>query len=130
MGGSVPRSIAVDSTGNVYLTGDTVSPDFPTTAGALQSSYKGTDNDCGTFGRGPSCGDAFISKLNPQGDTLLYSTYLGDRSRDGGWAIAVDSQGNAFVAGNARSTTFPTTAGAYQTTGKGGTCGVYSSNLV
>jgi Beta-propeller repeat len=128
MGGHAPRSIAVDTQGDVYLAGDTVSSDFPTTAGVLQPSNKG--RDCGTFGRGPSCGDAFVSKLNAQGDTLLYSTYIGDTSPDGGWAIAVDSQGNAFVAGNARSVAFPTTTGAYQTTGKGGTCGSYSSSLV
>ena len=69
-------------------------------------------------------------QTQPPGRHVALLDLSGDRSPDGGWAIAVDSQGNAFVAGNARSTTFPTTPGAYQTAGKGGTCGVYSSNLV
>ncbi|MEW5980597.1 MAG: SBBP repeat-containing protein, partial [Acidobacteriota bacterium] len=126
-GGYFSRGVAVDATGAAYVTGNTISLDFPILSGALQPSYRG--GDCGPQGRGPSCGDAFVMKLDPEGKRILYSTYLGGVGPDGGWKIAVDSQGNAVVAGNARSEDFPTTPGAFQTTGRGGTCGVYSSNL-
>src|SRR5207244_1840388 len=60
------RGIAVDALGNAYVTGLTVSTDFPTTAGAFQTGCPG-----------PSCGAGFVTKLNPPGTTLVYSTYLG-----------------------------------------------------
>jgi hypothetical protein len=102
--------IAVDSTGNAYVTGQTLSTDFPTTPGAFQP----------TFGGPGGAGDAFVTKLNPTGSGLVYSTYLGGGSvdsSDNGNDIAVDSSGNAYIAGQTSSTDFPTTAGAFQTTG-------------
>jgi uncharacterized protein (TIGR03437 family) len=90
------NGIAVDSTGAVYVTGESESTNFPTTAGALQRTYGGN-----TF-------DGFIAKLNPSGSALVYSTYLGGSGNDFGKAIAVDAMGNAYVAGNTFSTNFPT----------------------
>src|SRR3989454_6016770 len=79
--------IAVDSAGNAYVTGDTISTNFPTTPGAFQT----------TFG-GPFCcmGDAFVTKLNALGSGLVYSTYLGGGGNDQGNGIAVDSAGHAY----------------------------------
>ncbi len=102
-------SIAVDSAGDVYITGATTSVNFPTTTGVLQPKFGGSGgNACYTFG------DAFVAKLNPAGSQLLYSTYLGGSLDDGGTAIAVDAAGNAYVAGATLSHNFPSTPGAYQ----------------
>jgi hypothetical protein len=99
LGGSqsdVGNGIAVDSSGDAYVTGDTESStDFPTTTGALQTTYGG-----GT--------DAFVTKLNPGGTALLYSTYLGGSGFDVGEGIAVDGSGNAYVTGQTASSNFPT----------------------
>ena len=96
------NSIAVDSAGSAYVTGDTASIDFPTTAGAAQTTSAGFD--------------AFISKLNATGTALVYSTYLGGSDSDHSFSIAVDGTGSAYVTGETRSPDFPTTAGAVQTT--------------
>ncbi|WP_457600085.1 SBBP repeat-containing protein, partial [Hydrogenivirga sp.] len=93
--------IAVDSSGNAYITGKTASPfqqgqsPFPTTTGAFQETIGGSF-------------DAFIVKLSPNGDTLVYSTYLGGSDSDRGLAIAIDSSGNAYVTGDTQSSDFPT----------------------
>ena len=101
-------AIAVDTAGNAYVTGYTTSTDFPTTAGAFQTTFGGGNDD------------AFVTKLNPTGTALVYSTYLGGTGYDQGAAIAVDTAGNAYVTGYTDSTDFPTTAGAFQTTYGGG----------
>jgi hypothetical protein len=97
------NGIAADAAGNAYVTGYTYSPDFPTTAGAFQTTYHGSY-------------DAFVSKLNPAGTGLFYSTYLGGSNTDAGQGIAVDAAGDAYVTGYTASTNFPTTAEAFQTT--------------
>jgi beta-propeller repeat-containing protein len=99
--------IAVDATGNVYVTGITHSTDFPTTTGAFQ-----TTTDC--------TGDAYVTKLNPSGSALVYSTYLGGSGHEGGSDIAVDTLGNAYVTGSTNSLDFPTTLGAFQPVFAGG----------
>lgn len=99
------RAITVDNDGNVYLTGTTLSTNFPQ-AGVPQATYGGPAS--GNFG------DAFIAKLNPEGNALLYMTYLGGSGADIGDAITVDSQGNAYVTGMTESDNFPTSANAYQ----------------
>jgi len=86
--------IAVDAAGSAYITGQTASIDFPTT-----NSWQPAN--AGSY-------DAFVVKLDPTGSTLVYSTYLGGSSVDYGYGIAVDSAGNAYVAGNTASTDFPT----------------------
>jgi hypothetical protein len=99
--------IAVDTAGNAYVTGETLSLDFPTTPGAFQTSLK-------------SSFDVFVTKLNPAGSALIYSTYLGGSSPDEGNGIVVDTAGNAYVTGLTESIDFPTTPGAFQTSFKGG----------
>src|SRR5208283_3545908 len=97
-------SIAVDSSGNAYVTGFAQSADFPT-VNALQA---GNDGGC----------DAFVAKLNAAGSALVYSTYLGGSRWDEGYGIAVDSSGNAYVTGYTLSTDFPT-ANPFQATNHG-----------
>jgi hypothetical protein len=110
-GGDNGLGIAVDVAGNAYVTGSTKSYNFPTTPGAFQT----------TCGGGGCVGDAFVTKLNPSGSALVYSTFLGGFSFDGGSGIALDASGDAFVTGFTESTDFPVTAGAFQTA-CGGTC--------
>ena len=100
-------SIALDVAGNAYVTGFTASADFPISATPFDSTLAG-----GT--------DAFVTKLNATGSSLLYSTYLGGSADDQGSAIAVDTAGNAFVTGSTSSLDFPLTTGAFQTTFGGG----------
>lgn len=113
-------SIAVDSTGNAYVTGYTDSTDFPILPTKTSVAQ-------GTFGGGGGnnsfhmLGDAFVAKFDPSGK-LLWSTYLGGSLDDGGAAIAVDASGNVYVAGATVSPNFPGVAGGYQSNfgGKGG----------
>jgi len=86
--------VAVDSSQNVYVAGATVSPDFPTTTGAFQTALNGSSN-------------AFVSKLNTAGSSLVYSTYLGGSGIDQANAIAVTPHGIAFVTGFTQSSNFP-----------------------
>src|SRR2546422_1999265 len=108
--------IAVDSLGQAYVTGVTASLDFPTTAGAFQSSSAGSE-------------DAFVTKLNPTGAVLVYSTYLGGTNSDVGLGIAVDSLGQAYVTGETFSADFPTTAGAFQPSSPGGFSDAFVTKL-
>jgi Beta-propeller repeat len=96
--------IAVDATGSAYVTGFTLSSQFPTTIGAFKT----------TFGGG--YGDAFVTKLDPTGSALVYSTYLGGSDQDQAAGIALDTSGNAYIVGTTQSTDFPITAGAFQST--------------
>jgi hypothetical protein len=100
------QGIAVDGAGNAYVTGFTVSTDFPT-ANALQSRCNNCSLAGGVPGQGVSS-DAFVTKLNPAGSTLVYSTYLGGSGADTGSSIAVDPPGNAYVTGYTASKDFPT----------------------
>lgn len=86
--------IAVDTAGNAYVVGDTLSSDFPT-ANAIQPAYGG------------GLGDAFVSKLAPTGSSLVYSTFLGGNLTDMGRGIALDSSANAYVTGMTSSFQFP-----------------------
>jgi len=108
LGGSnvdYPNGVAVDTTGNTYLTGYTQSADFPTVS-AIQPTFGGNY-------------DAFVTKINAAGSALVYSTYLGGVSGDSGSGIAADSAGNAYVTGYTQSNNFPT-ANALQPTHAGG----------
>jgi hypothetical protein len=111
------RDLAVDSAGNAYVTGQTMSPSFPTTGGAFDRTFN-VDN-C------PRCGidqvDAFVAKLNPAGSGLVYSTFLGGTQPDETFGIALDGARNAYVTGETQSSNFPVTAGAFDTTANGGT---------
>ncbi|KAF0192362.1 MAG: hypothetical protein FD165_987 [Gammaproteobacteria bacterium] len=87
--------VAVDGSGNAYVTGATFSGDFPKTAGAYQEFPAGA-------------GDAFVTKLGSAGSSLVYSTYLGGINFDRSYAITVDGSGNAYVTGATISLDFPT----------------------
>jgi hypothetical protein len=86
--------VAVDALGNAYVTGSTISSDFPISATAAQPTRHGVT-------------DVFVAKLDPTGTTLLYSTYLGGSGDEAGNAIAVDAGGNAYVTGSTNSNNFP-----------------------
>jgi len=103
--GQIGLGIAVDGDGNVYVTGATTSTNFPT-----ENPFQGTYGGAGVNNEG----DAFIFKLNPTGDALIYSTYLGGSSDDEGLGIAVDASGQAHVVGSTLSDDFPITANALQ----------------
>jgi Abnormal spindle-like microcephaly-assoc'd, ASPM-SPD-2-Hydin/Beta-propeller repeat/Protein of unknown function (DUF1573) len=109
-------AVAVDTSGNAYVTGYTRASDFPVTAGAFQTTCP-SGEDCSTWGA------AFVTKFNSTGTALVYSTYLGGNEGAQGSAIAVDSAGNAYVTGGTYSSNFPTTTGAFQTTCSN--CGYY-----
>ena len=110
-GNDVGHGIVVDSAGNAYVTGTTTSTtDFPVTPGAFQPTFAAT-----AF----SSEDAFVTKLNAAGNGLVYSTRLGGTNSDEAFAIAIDSDGNAYVTGETESTNFPTTPGAFLTSGRG-----------
>jgi len=111
------NGIAVDSAGNTYVVGQTdslaatpaapTSTPYPTTSGALQT----------TFGGGTR--DAFVTKLNPAGTTVLYSTYLGGSLEDRATDVAIGSNGNAYVSGSTLSTNFPTASPLQAASGGG-----------
>ena len=109
--GDAGAGIAVDSSNNTYVTGQTYSTDFPTTPGAFQTS----NND--------ASGSAFVTELNSTGTALNYSTYLGGSGGlcggDAGYGIAVHSSSITYVTGQTCSIDFPTTAGAFDTVNNG-----------
>jgi beta-propeller repeat-containing protein/FIMAH domain-containing protein len=110
-------SVAVDGSGQAFITGETLSPNFPTTPGAFQVPRPGGQ-------------DAFVTKLSPNGSTFVYSTYLGGTGADRGQDIAVDSAGNAHVTGIVfTSTNFPTSSEAFQRTFGGGSGDAFVTKL-
>jgi hypothetical protein len=123
LGGSTDdegRDIAVDASGNAYVTGSTQQltfpSDFPTTAGAFDTTHNGVQ-------------DAFVTKLNPSGSALVYSTFLGGSNDEFGNGIAVDTSGSAYVTGITGSPNFPTTVGAFDTTHNGGSFDAFVTKL-
>jgi hypothetical protein len=96
--------IAVDSAGNAYIVGQGITI-YPTTPGAFQPVAAGSS-------------DAFVTKLNATGTALIYSTFIGGSGVDSAHAIAIDSEGNAYVTGSA-GPGFPVTPGAFQTSSSG-----------
>jgi len=108
LGGTSPdkvRAITVDNAGNIYITGSTRTPGtFPTTPGAYDRTFAGID-------------DVFVAKLDPNGNTI-WSTLIGGPNDERGAAIAVDDQGNVYIAGHA-GPGFPVTVGAMQPTFQG-----------
>jgi len=101
-------SMALDASGNAYITGYTASPDYDITAGAFQTTYGG-----GLY-------DVYVTKLNASGTALLYSTYIGGITSDLSKSIALDASGNAYITGYTSSTNYDVTSGAFQTTFAGG----------
>jgi hypothetical protein len=103
-GDEIGNAIAIDPIGNAYVTGSTTSATFNTPVFPLSHQLQGSlGGNRGGFGMQ----DAFIAKLNTCGSALLYSSYLGGTFTDAGNAIAVDSHGNAYIAGTTMSPNFP-----------------------
>jgi len=100
-------SLALDTWGNVYVAGTTSSADFPTTPGAVDEVYNGSE-------------DVFIARLNSDLTVLAAGTFLGGSVLDRATALALDPQGTVYVAGETKSVDFPTTPGAYDRTYNGG----------
>jgi hypothetical protein len=94
-GADVVDGIAVDGSGNMYVTGMTTSTTFPVVNPAYQGSLAGNQ-------------DVFVAKLNPSGSALIYSTYIGGTADDYGYGLVIDTNGNAYVAGQTASAGFPT----------------------
>jgi hypothetical protein len=118
LGGSLADTsggVAVDSNGNAYVTGSTVSPDFPVVGAVFQPQYGGGN------------ADAFVSKIDPSGGNLVYSTFLGGSNTESGNGIAVDSDGSAYVAGQTCSLDFPLTNP--EQASSGGNCDAFVSKV-
>lgn len=109
--------VAVDAGGNAYICGTTSSNDFPITPGSLQSTFQGGGTD------------AFVTKLNPTGSVLVYSTYLGGTGSEQGSGIALDAAGNASMTGQTSGLTFPITLNATQATYGGGASDAFVAQL-
>ncbi len=105
----VSQGIAVDSTGSVYVAGNTFSIDFP-----MKNPYQGAPPAKIAGVQPGQWASAFVTKFSSDGSSLVYSTYLGGNGADHAYAIAVDSSGDAYVTGLTTSPNFPISAGAYQ----------------
>ncbi len=111
------NGIAVNkNTGVVFVAGATASANFPTTAGAFQTTHGGVS-------------DAFVASLNAAGSALVYSTFVGGGDTDFGAAIAVDGLNRVSLTGQTKSTNFPTTAGVPQTVFGGGAFDAFVTRL-
>ena len=129
--GDQASGLAIDGSGNAYVTGSTASTDFPVTPGAYQTT---NNYPVGAVTGASSVGadgyNAFVAEINPTGSALVYSTYLGGNGAnpnvesglhvigigDVSSALALDNSGNVYIAGQAQSADFPVTSGAFQTT--------------
>ena len=100
------KDFKVDAEGNIYITGLTNSPNFPTTENAFLANLSGGQ-------------DVYLAVLSADGRKLKYSTFLGGSKTDRGWALAIDDDGHAFVQGITQSIDFPVTENAYQKTKDG-----------
>ena len=105
-----PRGIVLDGNGDVYITGNTTSKDFPFTENAYSSDYKG----------GRSRGDVFLVKFTGSLNKLKYSTLIGGSSEDTGFCIDLDLHGNIFIAGSTSSKDFPMPSNSFDKTYNGG----------
>ncbi len=108
--------IAIDSSNNAYITGDTESSNFVVSSNALQTTREG------------GWTDAFVTKINASGTAIIYSTYLGGNGDDTAHSIALDTNDNAYITGRTESTNFDITSGAFQTTKAAGR-DVFASKL-
>ena len=117
-GGSaeVLYGIDVDLMSNACVTGYTASADYPCTLGALDNTLGGSQ-------------DALFARIGAAGNLLVYSTYLGGGANDGGWDLAVDSSGKAYLTGETASVAFPVSAAAFDTSFNGGAYDAFVVNI-
>ena len=120
-GGNHGKSIAIDSSGNAYITGYTESIDFPTTPGAFNRNLHTTNNS--------EYYDAFVSKLNSSGSALIYSTFIGGDSVDYSHSIVLDKDRNAYILGSTRSRNFPVSQEAFNSNFSGGFYDIFLTKL-
>ena len=99
------NGIVVDASEIAYVVGVTQSPNFPTTAGAFDRTGAASNNL-----------DVFVTKINPTGTALIYSTFVGGTNSEWGRGIAIDAANNVYVTGQTMSSNFPTTGGAFDRT--------------
>jgi Beta-propeller repeat len=118
--GAGAKAVAVDSSGNVYVTGATSDATFHVTAGAYQTTCSSCS--AGVF-------DAFLTVINPAGNAYVYSTFLGGSGADVGFGVAVDSSGNAYVTGSTSSSTDFPIKPALQTTYGGGSFDAFVTKI-
>lgn len=119
LGGSsnnLATGIALDSSGNAYVTGITTSSDFPHTSGVVQPTAGGGD-------------DGFVTEVKADGSAWVYSTYLGGSGTDDALGIAVDAAGEAYVTGDTTSTNFPTVNAAQNALGGSSATNVFVTKL-
>ena len=132
LGGSdheATRSIALDAYGDIYVTGETTSIDFPT-AGDGADLECGNDGQCDPTGAlGTPTADGFVVRLSADLSQMVYGTYLGGSGEDRPGAIAVNETGFVYSAGYTRSADFPTTDGAFDTSFNGGTSDAFISQI-
>ncbi len=105
-GDDLHRDVAIDGSGNIVIVGDSTSSNYPTTAGAYDTTFNSNT-------------DIVVSKLDPTGSTLLWSTFVGGSGADYARELAVAADSTVYVVGNTSSSNFPTTGGAYDTTNNG-----------
>jgi len=120
-----PEGVTVDANGYVYIVGLTNSTTFPVTFNALQAANNSVGANGASF-------NVFLSRINPAQPGLaglVYSTYLGGSTNDGGYAIAVDTNANAYIAGYAASSNFPITVNGYQQNRNGSTSNSFLARI-
>ena len=100
------KAILVDNNGNAIVAGSTEDADFPTTSGAYDQTHNGDD-------------DVFVLKLNANGSSLIFATFIGGSEGDEPGAMTQDNSGNLYLVGSTESSDFPTTSGAYDRTHNG-----------
>lgn len=138
------NGIAVDNFGDAFVIGTTLSPNYPVTTNSF-NTLCGADGKCGaSYDGGTLVTNAFVTKLNPAGSALVYSTFYGYFENVSGEAIAVDTNGNAYLTGYTTANfvptvtivppqvpppPFPITSGAFQTTYGGGATNAYVAKL-
>jgi gliding motility-associated-like protein len=105
-GSTLIHSITLDNSNNIFLTGRTNSQDFPTTSGCFQSSYGGGGS---TWWSG---GDAFLTKINPTGSSIIFSTYVGGAGDDEAYEVALSPNNDIYIVGKTSSSNFPVTPGS------------------
>jgi len=107
-GSDLIQSMVLDESDNIYLTGQTNSTDFQVTTGAYQTTYAGGSGSGGWY----NSGDAFLTKMKPDGSGLVFSTYFGGIYDDVAYEVAISPNKDIYIVGKTNSTNFPTTPGS------------------